>query len=56
MEMTMTATYKGYYASTAPTCLRVKEPDHLTTCNTVESERVMFAQRSTMQKTTRNFT
>ena len=43
MEMAMIATHKGYHAFTAPTCLVAKEPNHLTTCNTVESERVLFA-------------
>ena len=43
-------------ALTAPTGLGAKKPDQLTTCNTVESERVLFAQWSTMQKTTGNFT
>ena len=39
----MTATHEGYHAFTAPTWLVTKEPDHLTTCNTVESERVLFS-------------
>ena len=46
----MTATHKGYHAFTASNWLVAKEPDHLTTCNTVETERVLFTQRSTMQK------
>ena len=37
--MAVTATYEGYLASTSLTCLGAKEPDHLTTCNTVESEK-----------------
>ena len=36
----MTATHKGYHAFTVPTRLGAKEPDQLTTCNAVESERV----------------
>ena len=42
----MTATHEGYHAFTAPTRLGAKEPDHLTTCNAVESERKLFAHRS----------
>ena len=42
--MAVTATYEGYLASTSLTCLGAKEPDHLTTCNTMESERMMFAK------------
>ena len=42
LGMIMTATHKGYHAFTAPTWLVAKEPDNLTTCNTVESERVLF--------------
>ena len=49
LETTMAATYEGYHAFTAPTWLGPKEPDQLTACNTVESERVLFAPRS-MQK------
>ena len=49
----MTETHEGYHAFTAPTWLVAKEPDHLTTCNTVESERVRcLLKKSTMQKTT----
>ena len=55
-QMTMTGTHEVYHACTAPSRLFAQEPDHLTPCNTVESERVLFAQRSTMQKTTGNFT
>ena len=40
----MTATHEGYHAFTASTWLVAKEPDHLTTCNTVEPERLLFAQ------------
>ena len=40
----MTKTYQGFHAFTAPTWLVAKEPDHLTTCNTVESGRVLFTQ------------
>lgn len=46
----MTTTYEGYSAFTAPIRLGAKEPDHLTTCNTVKSERVLFAQSSTSRK------
>ena len=44
----MTSTYEGYYAFTDPTRLGAKQPDHLTTCNAVESEKKkkLFAQRS----------
>ena len=35
----MTSTYEGYYAFTDPTRLGAKQPDHLTTCNAVESEK-----------------
>ena len=53
----MTSTHEGYHAFTAPTQLVAKEPDHLTPCNTVESERVSFStQRPTMQRTTKIFT
>ena len=39
----MMATHEDYHAFTASTRLVAKEPDHLTTCNTVESERVLFS-------------
>lgn len=42
----MTRTHEAYHAFTDPTKLVAKKPDHLTTCYTVESERVLFAQRS----------
>ena len=34
----MRGTHEGYRAFTVPTWLVAKKPDHLTTCNTVESE------------------
>ena len=40
----MTATYEGHHSFTAPTWLGAKEPGHLTTCNTVESENGLFVQ------------
>ena len=41
----MTATYEGYHAFTDTTWLGVKEPNRLATCNAVESEKSLFAQR-----------
>ena len=41
----MTATHQGYHAFTAPKWLGAKEPDHLTTCNTVESERCVVRSK-----------
>ena len=49
-EIKMTATYEGYHAFTTPTWIVANEPDQLTTCNTMETERVLFAQGSTTKK------
>ena len=38
LEMTANRTHQGCHFFTAPTWLGAKEPDHWTTCNTVEYE------------------